>query len=130
MVILFTWIIIQKAGDNETWIKLDLIDGEPVYFDLLALREVSLTLSRTEIPTGNYTKIRMNVVDKANATYTDGSTAELRVPSGKIDVHLKPQLIMESGGAIAVTIDLIPTVHIANNPSLNLNGQMKAMVNE
>jgi hypothetical protein len=104
-------------------------DGEPIYFDLLALQNVSLTLSRTEIPTGNYTKIRMHVLT-ANGTYTDGSTAALRVPSSKIDVHLKPHLIMESNAAIAITIDLVPTVNIANNPSLNLNGQMKAMVNE
>ena len=121
---------IQKSDGNETWINLDLIDGEPVYFDLLALQNVTLTLSRTEIPTGNYTKIRMHVVNTANATYTDGSTAELRVPSGKIDIHLKPHLIMESDGAIAITIDLEPIVNIANNPTLNLNGQMKAMVNE
>jgi hypothetical protein len=120
---------IQKSDGNETWINLDLIDGEPIYFDLLALQNVSLTLSRTEIPTGNYTKIRMHVLT-ANGTYTDGSTAALRVPSSKIDVHLKPHLIMESNAAIAITIDLVPTVNIANNPSLNLNGQMKAMVNE
>ena len=119
---------IQKADNNETWINLDLIDDEPIYFDLLALRNVSLTLSRTEIPTGNYTKIRMHILT-ANATYIDGSTAQLRVPSSKIDIHLKPHLVMESDGAIAITIDLEPTVHIANNPTLNLNGQMKAMVN-
>jgi hypothetical protein len=120
---------IQKADGNETWINLELIDGEPIYFDLLALQNVTLTLSRTEIPTGNYTKIRMHVLT-ANATYTDGSTANLRVPSSKIDIHLKPHLVMESDAAIAITIDLQPTVNIANNPALNLNGQMKAMVNE
>jgi len=120
---------IQKAEGNETWINLELIDGEPIYFDLLALQNVSLTLSKTEIPAGNYTMIKMHVLT-ANATYTDGSTTNLRVPSSNIKVLLKPHLIMESGGAIAITIDLEPqTINIANNPALNLRPTMKAMVN-
>jgi hypothetical protein len=123
---------IQKADDNETWINLDLIDGEPIYFDLLALQNVTLTLSRTEIPTGNYTKIRMHALT-ANATYADGTTTPPLnlVANGKIDIILKPHLIMQSGGAIAVTIDLEPeTAKIAISNSLNFKPTMKAMVNE
>jgi hypothetical protein len=120
---------IQKADVNETWLKLELIDNEPVYFDLLALQNVSLTLSKTEIPAGNYTMIKMHVLT-ANATFTDGSTANLRVPSSNIKVLLKPHLIMQGGGAIAITIDLEPeTINIAHNPMLNLKPTMKAMVN-
>jgi hypothetical protein len=123
---------IQKADDsNETWTNLELIDGEPIYFDLLALQNVSLTLSRTEIPTGNYTMIRMHVLT-ANATKTDGSIIDsLHVPSAWIKVILKPHLIMQNDAAITITIDLEPdTINIANNPALNLKPTMKAMVND
>ncbi len=119
---------IQNSDGN--WTNLELIDNEPIYFDLLALQNITLTLSHTEIPAGNYTMIRMHV-ETANATYTNGSTAELRVPSSNIKVLLKPHLIMQAGGAIAITIDLEPeTINIANNPALNLKPTMKAMVNE
>jgi len=120
---------IQKADDNnETKVNLELIDDEPIYFDLLALQNVSLTLSRTEIPAGNYTMIRMHVLT-ANATYMDDSTEQLRVPSEWIKVLLKPHLIMQSDAAITITIDLDPdTTNISH--SLNLKPTMKAMVND
>jgi len=120
---------IQKSdGEN---ITLELKGGgEAVYFDLLALENVTLTLSETEIPAGNYTMIRMHVLT-ANATYIDGSTHQLRVPSEWMKVLLKPHLVMQSGGAITVTIDLEPdTINIANNePTLNLKPTMKTWVN-
>ena len=121
---------IQKdEGGSETWIDLELIDGKPIYFDLLALQNVSLTLSKTEIPTGNYTMIKMHVLT-ANATKLDGSIVELnKVPSENIKVLLKPHLMMQSGGAITITIDLEPeTAQIAISHSLNLKPTMKAMV--
>ena len=120
---------IQDSDGN--WTNLELIDNEPIYFDLLALENITLTLSHTEIPTGNYTMIRMHVLT-ANATYPDGSTINLdKVPSEWIKVQLKPHLIMQAGGAIAVTIDLEPeTAKIAISHSLNLKPTMKAMVNE
>jgi hypothetical protein len=124
-------IDILEIQDSEgNWTNLELIDNEPIYFDLLALENITLTLSHTEITTGNYTMIRMHVLT-ANATYPDGSTQQLRVPSEWIKVLLKPHLIMQAGGAIAVTIDLEPeTAQIAISHSLNLKPTMKAMVNE
>jgi len=122
---------IQKANDtDESWIDLELIDGEPIYFDLLALQNVSLTLSRTEIPAGNYTMMKMHVLT-ANATRLDGTTFEInKVPSSYIKVLLKPHLVMQSGAAITITIDLEPeTAQINISHSLNLKPTMKAMVN-
>lgn len=122
---------IQKdEGGNITWIDLKLIDDKPIYFDLLALQNVSLTLSKTEISAGNYTMIRMHVLT-ANATKPDGTIIEpLRVPSENIKVLLKPHLTMQSGSAITITIDLEPeTAQIAISHNLNLKPTMKAMVN-
>ena len=72
---------------EENWIKLDFVDEKKfVYFDLLALYDVTMELSSQEIPVGNYTKLRMKI-ETANATKADGEIIEdLQVPSGKIDI--------------------------------------------
>lgn len=121
---------IQSVEDDvEKWIDLELLGGEPIYFDLLALMNVTETLSDTEIPAGNYTMIRMHV-GTANATYPDGQTVELsKVPSGYINVLLKPHLEMKSGDSIKIIVDLEPdTAKIAISKSLNLKPTMKAMI--
>jgi hypothetical protein len=120
------WVRIQDH--NEGWHDLTL-KSEPFYFDLLALQDVSETLSETEIPAGNYTMIWMHVLT-ANATYADGTDATLTVPSDVIKVLLKPQLSLESGGQVTVLIDLQPEDlnSIAISQSLNLRPVIKAVV--
>jgi hypothetical protein len=121
---------IQRVeNETEEWIDLDLLGGESVYFDLLALQNVTMTLSDTEIPTGNYTQLKMHVLT-ANATYLDGETVELRkVPSGHIKVLLKPRLEMRSAESVTVIIDLEPnTAKIGISQSLSLKPTMKAIV--
>jgi hypothetical protein len=120
------WAKIQDQDEN--WHNLTL-KSEPFYFDLLALQNVSETLSETEIPAGNYTKIWMHVLT-ANATYPDGTVADLRVPSDTIKVLLKPYLSLEGGGQVTVLIDLQPEDlnSIAISRNLNLRPVIKAMV--
>jgi hypothetical protein len=121
---------IHKEGDNnETWVDLPLTDGTPVYFDLLSLQNVSLTLSDSEVPVGNYTMIKMHVLT-ANATYLNGTTLELnKVPSENMKIILQPHLIMTNGGAITILIDIQPDEHnIAVSHSLNLRPVTKAIV--
>lgn len=122
------WVKIQDEDDN--WYDLTL-KTEPFYFDLLALQNVSETLSETEIPAGNYTKIWMHVLT-ANATYPDGSVADLRVPIDTIKVLLKPHLHLsiDAGGQITVLIDLQPDDlnSIAVSKSMNLRPVIKAVV--
>jgi len=121
---------IQRVeNETEEWIDLELLGGAPIYFDLLALQNVTLTLSDTEIPVGNYTQLKMHVLT-ANATDSDGVHFELRkVPSGYIRVLLKPRLEMRSAESVTVIIDLEPdTVKISNFQSLNLKPTMKAII--
>ncbi|MGD8506542.1 MAG: DUF4382 domain-containing protein [Candidatus Bathyarchaeota archaeon] len=120
-------LMIQNA--TEGWQNLTLIGGEPVYFDLLALENVTMTLSETEIPAGNYTMIKMHVLT-ANATDAEGETIHIRkVPSEWIKVLLKPHLEMKSGGSVKVTIDLEPELaKIVISHSLNLKPVLKAMI--
>src|SRR3972149_2256943 len=120
------WVRIQGQDDN--WVNLTL-KTQPFYFDLLALQNVSETLSETEIPAGNYSMIQMHVLT-ANATYPDGSNAELTVPSDVIKVLLKPHLNLESGGQVTGLIGLHPDNlnSIAVSHSLNLRPVIKAVV--
>jgi hypothetical protein len=120
------WVKIQDEDEN--WHDLTL-KSEPFYFDLLSLQNVSETLSETEIPAGNYTKIWMHVLT-ANATYPDGTVADLTVPSETIKVLLKPHLSLDEDGQMTVLIDLQPEDlnAIAVSQSLNLRPVIKAVV--
>ncbi len=126
------WVKIKD--ENENWYDLALKDPTEegtFYFDLLALQYVSETLSETEIPEGKYTMIWIHVLT-AEATYPDGSTAELNVPSDVIKVLLKPHLSLEGGGQVTVLIDLQPEDlnAIAISQSLNLRPVIKSIVPE
>lgn len=117
---------IQNSEGN--WISLMLLGGEPIYFDLLALQNVTMALSATEVPVGNYTMLKMHVLT-ANATRHDGSIMNLKVPSEHIKVLLKPHLEMRERSSITITIDLEPEwSKIAISHSLNLKPMLKAMI--
>jgi hypothetical protein len=74
-----------------------------VSFDLLALQNVTETVSISKVSVGNYTKMRMTV-KQANATFEDGSWMDLRVPSGKIDIiaHFE----VKSANTTVILIDM------------------------
>jgi len=121
------WVKIQDQ--NENWLDLEIKSDAPFYFDLLALYNITETLSETPIPAGNYTQIRMHVLT-ANATYPDNSNATLRVPSDVIKVNFKPHIKMESEGSVTVIIDLQPDdlKTIAISQTLNLRPVIRAVV--
>jgi hypothetical protein len=126
------WVKIKDEDGN--WYDLEIQDPDEdgtFYFDLLALQNVSETLSVTEIPEANYTAIWIHVLN-ANATYPDENTAELNVPSDVIKVLLKPHLTLEGGGQVTVLIDLQPDDlnAIAISHTLNLRPVIKATVPE
>ena len=126
------WVKIKDEDGN--WYDLEIVDPAEdgtFYFDLLALQDVSETLSVTEIPEAKYTAIWIHVLE-ADAVYPDESTADLRVPSDVIKVLLKPHLSLEGGGQVTVLIDLQPDdlKTIAISQSLNLRPVIKATVPE
>ncbi len=123
------WVKIKDS--NENWYNLTLKDPNKqgtFYFDLLALQNVSKTLSITQLPETNYTVIKIHVLT-ANATYPDESTADLNVPSDVIKILLKPSLSLEGGGQVTVLIDLQPEDlnTIAISQSLNLRPVIKSI---
>lgn len=116
-------------SSSKDWLNLTLIDDEPKYFDLLALENITMALSKTAIPAGNYTMIKMHVLT-ANATDIEGKTIDInKVPSEWIKVLLRPHLEMISGSSMKVTIDLEPEwSKIVISHSLNLKPVLKAMI--
>jgi len=72
---------------EKNWVDLGFVNNEEeVYFDLLALYNVTMELSTEEIPAGNYTKLRMTI-KSANATKSNGEIIDpLVVPPGKLDI--------------------------------------------
>lgn len=120
------WVRVQAENGDLSNLTLKT---EPFYFDLLQLQNISSTLSETQIPSGNYTMIQMHVIT-ANATFTDGTEAELNVPSDVIKVLLSPHLNLENGGQVTVLLDLQPgdLNTIAISHSLNLRPIIKAVV--
>ena len=116
---------------NETghWTSLPVLDGV-ASFDLLELENVTMDLAICEIPIGNYTKIRMQVVS-ANATLSDNTVIPLNVPSGHVDIHAHFEI--KPGKTTSLIIDIIvDKVHIAergkSGKPANLNPQFKPIV--
>lgn len=126
------WVKIKDENGN--WYDLTLANSDEdgtFYFDLLVLQNVSEILSVTKIPEANYTAIWIHVWS-ANATYPNGNTTDLYVPSDVLKVLLKPYLSLEGGGQVTVLIDLQPEdmETIAISQSLNLRPVVKAIVPE
>ena len=116
---------IEVQSENNGWTKLPFIEGkQTVQFDLLTLQDISKDLSSTQLPAGNYSKIRLHIKDAASA-FTDGTTAVLKVPSDKMDIIVKFEI--KEGAITKVLIDMTAdSVAISN--SNNLKPVLKATV--
>lgn len=116
-----------KNIEAENWTDIPFLNNiTEWYTDLLALQNVTEELSITQIPEGNYTKIRMQVTT-ANATYTDGETQELEVPPGKIDIIIKFEI--QTNKTTHLLIDM-QAEWTAISESGNLRPIFKASVTE
>jgi len=117
---------IEVLSETNGWTKLPFNEGtQEVNFDLLKLQDISKDLSTTQLPVGDYVKIRLHIKD-ATATFQDGSTTELNVSSDKIDIIIHFQI--EENSTTNVIIDMTAdTVAISN--SNNLKPVIKATVN-
>jgi hypothetical protein len=105
--------IYVQGGNEESWTGLTLMSETQVTFDLLKLKENSLDVSQTQLPVGEYNKIRLEV-SSAIATYPDDSTQTLKIPPGHIDIIAKFS-ILESQQT-KLLIDIQPdTTAISNS---------------
>lgn len=116
---------IEVLNENNGWTKLPFIEGtQEVHFDLLTLQDISQDLSTTQLPVGDYIKIRLHVKD-ATATFQDDSTTDLNVPSNKIDIIVHFQI--EEGSTTKLLIDMTADTTAISN-SNNLKPVLKATV--
>ena len=116
---------IEAQSQDHSWINIPFNDGvQSVQFDLLLLQDVSQDLSTTQIPVGTYTKIRLHVTD-ATATYKDGTTDNLNVPSDKIDVIIHFEV--KEGDTTNVQIDMTADF-VAISNTQNLRPVLKATI--
>jgi len=117
---------IEVQSENNGWTKLPFIEGtELVSFDLLTLQDISKDLSVTQLPTGDYSKIRLHVKD-ATATFQDDPEGiDLKVPSGKIDIIIHFEI--QEGATTNVLIDMTAD-WVAISNSHNLRPVLKATV--
>jgi len=120
---------VEVCTEAGNWTALP-IPGGAAYFDLLRLQNVTRDLSISEIPVGNYTKIRMGIVS-ANATLADGRTITLNAPSGHMDIQAHFEI--KPGKTTSLVIDIIvDKIQIAERgrtgKPANLNPQFKVIV--
>ncbi len=97
--------IYVQGGQTGSWIELNLLNSQPVSFDLLSLKDLSEEISQTQLSTGNYNTIRMEV-SSALATFPDGTTKQLNVPSGHIDITV--QFTISQNQETKLLIDIQP----------------------
>ena len=111
--------------DNDSWLQLNFTGGvSSIYFNLLALSNVTKELSTLPMPVGNYSKIRLDV-QAANATLNDGITENLTVPPGHIDVIVAFQIKADQTTNLLLDMQ-VDTASISH--SGNLKPVMKATV--
>jgi len=92
-----------EAG-KETWENLSFVGGvHEVTVDILSLHNVTKDLSIAEIPTGNYTKLRLTITS-ATATYMNGEIETIIVPSGRIDIIVHFQI--KAGETTKLLVDM------------------------
>ncbi|MHA2067083.1 MAG: DUF4382 domain-containing protein [Candidatus Thorarchaeota archaeon] len=114
-------VLVHGKGDgNETWKEITVMETDP--FDLLLLEDTSLILAVGELPVGNYTEIRLHVVN-ANATINGESDIPLRVVANgwlKVKVHFT----ITDAPVTSVTIDIDVSSKPVMNKILNKNDPM------
>lgn len=136
------WVNITKLeahSKEEGWTDLYFTEDQEtksprewVWVDILTLENVTMDLSITEVPPGNYTKLRM-YVNKASANFTgpedftgpEEELIPLTVPSGNIDIIIHFE--MEIGKTTELLVDM-QADWVAINQQHKLRPVLKATV--
>ena len=118
---------LEAHSREEGWIDLSFTEDQAwVWVDILTLQNVTMDLSVTEVPPGNYTKLRM-YVNKASANFTgpEEELTPLTVPPGKIDVLIHFEV--ETGKTTDLLVDM-QADYVAINDKHKLRPIIKATV--
>ena len=76
-----------KGEEEGPWMNVTVVASSP--FDLMKLRDVATVLAASELPAGNYTEIRLHVVDAyATINGTSGIPLKIRPETGWLMVKI------------------------------------------
>ena len=97
-----------------------VIMSYPATFDLLTLTGGAQALLGTdEVPVGSYSRIRLEVSD-ANLTYLDGTTASLKIESGKVDVPIHFKISQDQTTGVVLDFDAAASVQVNDTANQQL----------
>ena len=89
-----------------------ILSTHPETFNLLSLTGgATELLASGEVPAGSYQRIRL-VISKATLTYTDATTADLKIESGKVDVPIGFQVSTGADMSLVLDFDAAASVQV------------------
>ena len=97
-------IEVHQSGTENAETGWKTVVDESKTFELLALRGIEEVLGSTEIESGHYTQIRLDV-ERVTVTI-DGETQIAEVPSDKLKIVGFGSFEIESGQTTVVTLDI------------------------
>jgi hypothetical protein len=113
-------ILMKKEMEPEdAWVEVKLNPLLVQPFNLLALDNVATVAALDELPTGEYEKVRL-VLDEfstASPCIVLKDTTDciaLKVPSHKIDIVLKPHVLVTQGSTASIVLDFVPHIVTTN----------------
>jgi hypothetical protein len=117
-------ILMKKEMEPEdAWVEVPIKTDLLQPFNLLELNNVAMLAAIGSVPSGEYEKVRM-VLDQSFAPcivlQANPSVCEpLKVPSHKIDIQLKPHVLVPEGGTTSIVLDFVPdkSIHINDTGS-------------
>jgi hypothetical protein len=118
---------LEAYSQEDGWVALAFTsDHAWVWVDILTLQNVTMDLSVTDVPPGNYTKLRM-YVNKASANFTgpEDKLTPLTVPPGKVDVLIHFEV--QAGDTTDLLVDM-QADWVAINVQHKLRPVLKATV--
>lgn len=111
--------------ETDQWINVTISKGQ-VTFDLVKLRNVTQDAALGQIPSGNYTDIRIHIIS-AYARLDNGTVFPVRFPPDKIDIIVHFEV--KAGETTGLILDIqVDTIKIAENPASNVSPVVKATV--
>lgn len=109
----------EEADSKATYTVI--YEGDGKVFNLLSLQNgITAELANVDLEPGSYDFIRMHVT-KAEVTLKDGSTFDLKIPSGTtsgLKIKISPNLVIESGveSTILLDFDVSKSFVVQGNP--------------
>jgi hypothetical protein len=107
---------LNAASDDGTATPIVIV-SHPATFDLLTLTGGATALLGTdEVPAGGYSRIRLEV-SSAELVYLDGTTAPLKIDSGKVDVPIHFDVVQDETTGVLLDFDAAASVQVNDTAS-------------